>query len=273
MKNNLNTVARPILILVMALGLACSGGGDDAVPTGPTSSPAPAPQPAAAGEPTDDDWARLGAQLASMGVEALRQALPSQGTPSVASRSPWGVLDVRMDLPIGGLSFSRDYFCCGSFGMSYTSIQGQIRVRTDSSGRVTVVETGSTYVSHHGPSRDGTSKWTIEIPTDGLQITSNLVTLNGKVEPVQQFRLAGRLTYFIEQGQTKTATIDIVLGYQDFYLDTPRLQPRTATGQLGSLRLANASLPAVETFPRCPCPGGPEPGAPPNPGCSIMCTP
>jgi hypothetical protein len=71
----------------------------------------------------------------------------------------------------------------------------------------------------------------------------------------------------VADGASRVAEIDLLLGYQDYRL---RESP-TGTGQMGPIRVAARPLPDLDVIRRCPCPGGPEPGAPPNPGCSLMC--
>lgn len=250
-----NALVRGGFLVLMLLVVACGGGGG----AGGESAPETPTTPSAGDEPGQDDWLRLGAQFASMGTDALARELAAPG-PRRFRLQP-------RDLTIRtGISFQTSYFCCGFSTQQYITVSGRVDVRVDDAGVVTVVETfGSGTLGWSGPA--GT--YTLELATDALQLTSQLVTVAGTVQPQQRFRLSGPVTYVLASGERKTTTIDVVLGYGNFSLGA---EAPTAVGHIGPVTVSGSTLPATAATRRCECPGGPFPGAPPNAGCSIMCS-
>ena len=264
MRRKMTACARALVAAVLATALfstGCGGGSTSDGSSSGGSSPAPSATPvapSASQEPSEEDWVQLGAQFAVAGADALQRALSESSTQRFGARPL--ALTVRT-----GVSFQTSYFCCGFTSLQYITVSGRVDVSADATGLVTVTETfGQGTLGWAGPS--GTH--TIELATDALRLTSQLVTVNGVVQPRQQFRLTGPITYVLARGDRKTTNIDVVLGYGEFHLAS---QQPSATGQVGPVQVSNRLLPVAPVTRRCACPDGPQPGAVAAPGCSVMC--
>ena len=101
--------------------------------------------------------------------------------------------------------------------------------------------------------------WLIELPTDGLSIVSNLVTIGGSIQPQQEFRLVGTVRYIGPGNEARREDIDVVLRYANI-----ESAPPLATGRIGPARANGHSMATVNPA-RCgreregcgPCPIGP----------------
>jgi hypothetical protein len=185
---------------------------------GSSSSPSPNPNAPGALDPTASEWRGLAAQLAGVAVDGVQRAVDSTSTGSLliaALAAPRRSLDTT--IPLTRLSWQNSYYCCGSNPTERATVAGRIDVTVDGAG-ITVTESIQSATDlTWGPS-DRSHK--LRLPSDGLKVTSNLVTLGDGVAPVQELRLQGTVRYYVTgpdgQNVEKTAEIDLRLGYKNF---------------------------------------------------------
>jgi len=257
-----------LLGLIAALAISCSGGnGDDPSPTGPTTG---VPSAGALEEPTNADWAELGADLAAIAIDGLKEALASTTASIHSPAGPREFATRLFPMPPRSRAFEATYWCCGAFGpdsMSRLSTFGELTTVANNPNRLDIQNQLRSPAPIDWFARG--FLWEANL-SSGLQLRSTLTASNQQIQPAQTFQLTGSMTYSGKSGsQTpRTAVINLSLQYSNY--EAP--QPPTATGQMGTVSFTNIALPIRPKPTRgCPCPNGGACDAPPNPGCSIMC--
>ena len=84
------------------------------------------------------------------------------------------------------------------------------------------------------------------IEADAMRISGTLVTTNGVVREVQEFRLQGALIFTLASGQSKRTDIDVVLSYTAF--EAGQL---TASGQMGPVQMPAGPMQSFVPPSRC----------------------
>lgn len=246
----LRNIRRPLAVVVpLGFLLTSCGGGrsDNPSPVAPSSfSPS-----VTEGQPSELDWAELGAQLASIGVHALHEALPPS---DAAAAALFGTRSHDLSSPPDPVAFTTAYFCCGR-GTTGTFITADGTVSPTSSGEAVLTQRLG----------GGNVRWTLsgntgpavlEFSSPGVRLESRLVVSGGRIQRAQEVRMTGDVVYSTSGAQPTAAPIDVVLSYRDLLAGTP-----AATGTIGSLRPGGRSLPQSPTSPaRC---GRPREGCPP----------
>jgi hypothetical protein len=242
--------------VLVALGLSATlscGGSGGSTPTEPSTT-----STSTDAEPTTADWAALAAELTANGVSALNEALTTSGVQVAAVPPPIvfaGLLQLQdertIEVELHGLRFSGSYWCCGNLGPepdSVISYQGEIRALITETGRVLrVTETLADSASFRWgpPSRART----IDLSPSGLQVVSDLAYGADGIEPRQEFRLVGSLSYLGGRGDLQHVEVDTALTHQSFF----RGGSATVSGRMGS-----SSIPATPYTPgasqRCSLP-------------------
>lgn len=255
-----------LLCIVLLVGLtSCAGDHGSAGATSPTPFAGATPL---AVEPSDDDWALLGAQLAALAVDALQTALDGGSSARVFAPS---FRNSILDFP-GLSSFNANYYCCGS-QLSTTSIVSTSLQTTLADNRSSLTY-GSYYSGNASASWIGShnNTWGLQIPVNGLALTSTLGISGSAMAPAQQFNLLGSLIYTADPCALtslapcpfhKTAAVAVALTYED----VRKKDPPTAVGQIGPFRTTGSRLPSV-TVARvavAPTPAPPTPTPTPTP--------
>ena len=228
---------------VAVVASACGGGGTGGASTPAPTAPTAATVAATPGEPADADWELLGAQLATISMNALQTGLTTGVSTTVSPR----LFELHsLNAPKSAVSYNMNYYCCGSTTTgSFISTAGQTTL-ADSRGFIVM---GSTFASHDSSrwtSRDGRTSWGLRIPADGLRLTSTMATVGSAIRPEQEFRLAGSILFFTSTGVPVTGSIDVALAYTDFEKDSPR-----ARGQIGTFRPTGQPMPLATNSTRC----------------------
>jgi len=232
-----------LIVLTAIVCLSCGGGGAARPPDAPTS-PTPT-APTIAGEPTSADWTLLAGQLASMGNDALQNALaPSGGT----AADPFRVEPMsHLRPPAQGSTVTTQYFCCGNVGTQATShvlLDSSITITPGNNGSFTLAQGIRTLSTTDWISTTGGVRWRLE--ASDLRINGTVRTTGSTVEAVQEFRLQGTVTYFLPSGEARRADINVLLNYQNIESGSP-----TATGQAGPLQLPGQVLTPLVSPARC----------------------
>jgi hypothetical protein len=231
-----------VLSAAILLGGSCGKGGSSSNPGGPTPAVSSFSTVASGGEPSDMDWAQLGAQLAGLSANALQEVLAASAT----GFTPNGLRTYDLVAPTANRTWDASYFCCGT-ATSYLTLGGQILIGRSADGLgITITQTFSRLVelTWAVPS----NSYSLAFPGDGLTMTAQLVTANGRIVQGQEFTLNGQVSYL--GGNTlRTATINATFGFRNI---EDILQGLTATGQLGPLRLTGQSMPvSAASVSRC----------------------
>jgi hypothetical protein len=238
------------LLALTVIPIACGGGGGgDSGGSGgsPTQPSGSSPLTPASVDPTADDWAQIGAQLAAMGAEALQAALTTSGSSSGRGIGPFDA--TTFDVPSRNLSVSVGHFCCGRSSSSTQSstvrTTADIAVQGSGPGRAATV---ALRFEVQGARWSGASGyWTAT--GNNLEMTAPLASVNGKVDGTQTFRLAGALQYALASGSVRSGNIDVRLNYANFVS-----QPPAATGAVGSYQATGGPLAPQIAASRCSLP-------------------
>lgn len=232
------------LVLVTVLA-SCGGGGKDGqmdppTPTGPTNTGTPT----AAGDPSNADFIELGAQLSSMGVDQIVQAL----TNGTGSTSPNGTLGLNGPLelrrPSQNVSRTAGYFCCGpqAASRSYITVTTSITL-TPGTGALGILQSFGSFTETEWSSTVA-NNWRIDLSK--LRIEGDLATTGSTVNGSQQLRLVGTLRYTMPNASTKDVVVDVRFQYANFEDNSP-----AATGTMGAVNITGQSTTPLIMPGRC----------------------
>lgn len=205
---------------------------------GGTTSPSSPSSSTAGAEPGAADWIALAAQIADISVTAIEEALSvaaPQGLRFLAAARP-----LDLTAPLIPLNWSTTYACCGSVvsgASSLVRIDGQIVLAVDDTNAIDVTETISGSSVRWGFGTTTNSSVQLRLPADALRVSAKLVVRDGVVQPIQQIRVVGTLTYIDSSFRERTASVDLFLGYRRFP-DDP-----SATGRFGEAQFNGEVLP------------------------------
>src|SRR4051812_39257857 len=104
MRNRTRARWLPLLLLLSLAATAACGG------SGGNPAPGPSPVPPTFVEPSNDEWALLGAQLAALALDALQTAIADGFAPAAAAR--FDTFALRRPATLS--DFNASYYCCGS---------------------------------------------------------------------------------------------------------------------------------------------------------------
>lgn len=231
-----------LMVTVLAIFAAtCAGGSgkgdpsDMPLPTGPTNSGTPT----ATGDPSNADFIELGAQLTTMAVDQIVQALSGSGASSLAVSEPFA-----LRRPSQNTTRTAAYFCCGpaTNNPSYITMTTTITV-PPGTGSLGIVQTLGALTEPEWSSTVA-NNWRIDL--SDLRITSELATTGSTVNESQQLRLSGTLWYRMPNATEKSVTVDVRFQYADLVSSVP-----TATGQIGTATLSGETTRTLTSPGRC----------------------